>query len=497
VVIVTAAFLRLYELDLMPLHHDEGLNGHFLTILVRNGIYQYDPEHYHGPTLCYFSALIPWSYRLLGGVELQNAQGLTTFNIRLVTAAFGVGTVGLVFLLRSRLGSIGSLSAAGLIAISSGAVYFSRHFIHESLFVCFTLGIVVAVLRYFNSRQPLYLILAGVSAGLMCATKETWIITGPVLLISFVSTNLHFWLRRLLSGGKERSREERLDLPGRYRFLMDRLGGPASVLIAAVLSLTSLVIVFILFYSSFLTNYPKGLSDALSAVFSFHRVVRLEHPHPWWQYIVWLYQEESPILILAGAGALLAFWRADNRLALFVAQWAFGLLAAHSLVVYKTPWIVLNFIVPLAITSGYVCEAGYQKLRKIGRPHLLSIMGVLLTAICGYQMISLNFFHYDDETHEYVYGQTSRNLLVMLDEIDSIAKANGTGANTGIAILSHDYWPLPWYLRDYKRVAYYGQIARTNEPIIITSREQAEDIEALFGSRYVIKSLAPATVASH
>ena len=50
-----AAFLRFFWLELKPLHHDEGVNGFFLTNLVRDGVYKYDPANYHGPTLYYIS----------------------------------------------------------------------------------------------------------------------------------------------------------------------------------------------------------------------------------------------------------------------------------------------------------------------------------------------------------------------------------------------------------------------------------------------------------
>src|SRR5258705_13560549 len=92
-ILCIAAFLRLYNLNLVPLHHDEGVNGNFLVRLVREGVYQYDPANYHGPTLYYFAALIPWIIRFLFGANAQNSYGLTTFNIRLVPALFGVGTI--------------------------------------------------------------------------------------------------------------------------------------------------------------------------------------------------------------------------------------------------------------------------------------------------------------------------------------------------------------------------------------------------------------------
>src|SRR5688572_22085738 len=55
VVTAVAAFLRFYELGLKPFHHDEGVNGWFLTNLVRDGLYKYDPANYHGPTLYYIA----------------------------------------------------------------------------------------------------------------------------------------------------------------------------------------------------------------------------------------------------------------------------------------------------------------------------------------------------------------------------------------------------------------------------------------------------------
>ena len=79
-------------------------------------------------------------------------------------------------------------AAAGLIAISPGAIYLSRYFIHESLFVFFTLGIVVAALKFYDTGAARYLILASISAALMVATKETWVMNGPVLLIALVTT---------------------------------------------------------------------------------------------------------------------------------------------------------------------------------------------------------------------------------------------------------------------------------------------------------------------
>jgi uncharacterized protein (TIGR03663 family) len=479
-ILLVGAFLRLYNLGLVPLHHDEGVNGNFLVTLVRTGQYTYNPENYHGPTLYFFSAVIPWLARFVGGKVFGENYGLTTFNIRFVTAAFGIGTIWLALLLRKRIGTIGALSAAGLIAISPGAVYLSRYFIHESLFVFFTLGIVVAALKYYDTKQAAYLILASISAALMVATKETWIINGPVLLIALITTSGYFWIREKFAGKRSEG-----SLGERWREMLERFGGPVPLATVALVAFAVFVLVNVLFYSSFFTNYPKGVNDAMQTL-NMWRHRTQEHYHPPYQYVYWLLQEEGIVLVLGGIGALIAVVRANNRLAVFLALWSFGLLAGYSLVGYKTPWISLNFIVPLALTSGYALDVAYQKLRDFGQPRLFIILAVLIAVPCTYQMYQLNFVHYDDDAYPYVYAHTRRELLQMLDEIDRVSNRMGTGTDTGIALVSPDYWPLPWYFRDYKKVGYYQQIVATNEPIIIGSTAQEEQLKETYGDRYVL-----------
>jgi uncharacterized protein (TIGR03663 family) len=493
-ILFVGALLRLVYLPLVPLHHDEGVNGNFLVPLVRNGTYTYDPSNYHGPTLYYFSAIFGWVARFFGSEQFRDAYGLTTFNVRFVTAAFGVATIGLALLLRKRLGAVGALSAAALIAISPGAVYLSRYFIHETLFVFFMFGIVVAAVKYYDSGAGVYLILAAISAALMTATKETWIINGPVLLLALLTTSGYFWLRHKLQ------QPAGISPPDRKAGVLDRFGGPISVATVALVSFTVFIVVNVLFYSSFFNNYPKGVSDGLMTL-ALWRKRTDEHVHPWSQYIKWLIKEEGIILMLGGLGALLALWRANNRFALFAAQWAFGLLAAYSLVGYKTPWIALNFIVPLALTSGYTLEVLYRKLCEFNQGLLFLAPAVLIVAFCGFQMYQLNFVHYDDDQYVYVYAHTRREMLVMLEQIeqvaDRLAQMDRTGKITrhdaGIAIVSPEYWPLPWYFRDYKRVGYYQKAVATTEPIIIgclscvepgDSIPQKEKLDEMYGAEY-------------
>ena len=235
-----AAFLRFFALSLKPFHHDEGVNGFFLTTLFRDGVYKYDPANYHGPTLYYIS------------LAFAKVFGLETVSVRASVAIFGVLTVILVFFLKRYIGKIGSLFAGLCIALSPGMVFISRYFIHEIFFVFLSLAIVIAVLFFiekqkagpfavgwmvmlllvcflpsalilagymggenptavwafrlaffvveavlvffvmrmllsWNNGRPIYLLLASASVALMFATKETAFITIGTLLIACLS----------------------------------------------------------------------------------------------------------------------------------------------------------------------------------------------------------------------------------------------------------------------------------------------------------------------
>src|ERR1043166_3939470 len=223
VIFLIAVALRVYDLNLVPLHHDEGVNGNFLVRLVREGTYQYDPENYHGPPLYYFAAVFPLIVRVLFGKTAMDNWGLTTFSIRMVPVVFGLATIGLVFLLRRWLGTVATLTAALLLALSPGAVYLSRYFIHETQFVFFTLGIVVASLYFYEERNPSYLILAAASAALLFATKETAMISVGVLLIALVVMLVYLRLYR----GKPRApktRGPRQPQPSFFTRIVDEFG---------------------------------------------------------------------------------------------------------------------------------------------------------------------------------------------------------------------------------------------------------------------------------
>ncbi len=140
-IVAVSAFLRFFQLGLKPFHHDEGVNGFFLTTLFKDGIYKYDPSNYHGPTLYYIS------------VAFAKVFGLETVPVRVSMAIFGVLMVVLALYLKRYIGRVGALVAALFLALSPGMVFISRYFIHEIFFVFLSLGIALSILLFIEKRR--------------------------------------------------------------------------------------------------------------------------------------------------------------------------------------------------------------------------------------------------------------------------------------------------------------------------------------------------------
>lgn len=482
-ILFIAAALRLPELALNPFHHDEGVNGFFTANLVRQGVYTYDPANYHGPSLYYFALVSEVLF------------GLTTEAMRFVPVVFGILTVGLVFLLRRYLGALAVLTAGGLLAISPGAVYVSRDFIHETLLVALSLAVVVAAVSYLDRREPKYLLAGAGSLALLLATKETGIITIAVLLIAVAVGHWYFqWRRpsiRRPRSGRSTPRGGSVWIQGvEYRPAppSEPVEGPLArwtwaripgehIVGAAVVFGT----IYLLLYSSFFSNFPKGLIDSLATFTIWTQTGGATQTQPLLKYLEWMVPAEAPILILGVIGGLIAAIRAPSRLWVVIGLWAAGITAAYSIIQYKTPWIILNMLVPLALLAGLAVTEAWRSARlRVGVP---IVLGAAVMA-SSYQAIDLNYRHYDDETYPYVFVHSTRDMLSLVAEIEATADRAGTGKETGVVFVMPDYWPLPWYFRDYPRAGFFGQIVDTQEAMIVANVNQEAELAQKIAGKY-------------
>ncbi len=491
--VIIAIWIRFAQIGIKPFHHDEGVNSYFLLNLHRQGEYKYDPTNYHGPTLYYFALL---TLRIFGE---------TDFALRFFPALFGILSVLMVWLLRKHLGPVGTSVAAFLMALSPGLVYFSRDFIHEMSFGCFSLGIVVGAWRYAESKNFIWLALMATSAGLLFATKETAIITAVVMIIAAVCAIAWDITRKLF--------RQREFTPGRWNISLDHI-------LAAIIIF---IFINIIFYASFFVPqaYPdggrhvywKGVTDAVKSIALWTRRSGSEHVKGFWYYFGIILKLELPLLIGSLVAGIFVAWR-GTRFWLFVSAWTLGLALAYSIIGYKTPWLIVSFLVPMAILSGHAAQQIYSALPhpKLKLLWLMTLAGVLI--FNGGLAWKLNFEKFDDNGNSsgyftgageklelkpytdglygYVYAQTNRGALQLVEAIKNESDKFPTRNETGIYVSapSGDYWPLPWYLRDFNNVAYTGSLPSNasgqleiSQPIIIANVSQQSELESLSGWR--------------
>ncbi|HMO79187.1 MAG TPA: glycosyltransferase family 39 protein [Pyrinomonadaceae bacterium] len=531
-----AFFLRFYWLALKPFHHDEGVNGWFLTNLFRTGVYKYDPENYHGPTLYYIS------------LAFSKAFGLDTVTVRWSVAVWGVLIVVLAFYLRPYLGRIGSLAAAAFLALSPGMVFISRYFIHEIFFVFLSLTIVMSVVYFIERRKagpfaigwmfllllvcflpsalnlarviagegsdnfvyiavtvfaleavlvffvvwmlaawrdgrPIYFLLAMASVALFFATKETAFITLGTMAIAVLLVWL--WRRNMAATLDKGGEDDIADAGLNGENFREAIGTGADRWLIWTAGILMLIYVFVLFFSSFFT-YPEGVKKALEAYAIWTKTGTRDHTDNGWQaYLEWAWQVEAPIVLLSAVGTAIAFLKARHRFAMFAGLWTLGLFLAYSIIPYKTPWLALSFILPACLAAGYAIN----EIAKYGGRNGIAAAAAIGTAACGvlaYQTYDHNFVRYDDEKMPYVYAHTRREFLDMVADIERFAEASGKGEKAAVDIVSPDYWPLVWYLRDYREAVFHGQLVDRSsaEMIVAKRRDQENDVTARYSANY-------------
>jgi uncharacterized protein (TIGR03663 family) len=482
--VAVAIFLRFYLLEIKPLHHDEGVNSHFLLALIREGKYKYDPANYHGPSLYYFTLL---SVKLLGESE---------FALRFFPAICGVFTVILMWGLRSGLGLVGTPVAAWSLALSPGLVYFARDFIHESSFVFFMVGITVSA---YHWKKPSSIFWLSIFSGLLLTTKETSIHTFLVLIAALVCAFIWFQIRNKVTG--EISDAPKLNVaPLLYEGLQN-----------AAIFFPIVITIYLILYTSFFTN-PSGPLDFLKSVFQWTGRGFNEHihDHVWSYYLGVLTKLELPLVVAGTIGFFITLWK-GSRFGLFLMALAYGLVIGYSRIPYKTPWLMVSMITALAIFSGYVAQVIFDQL-KMNTPRLIFVflLLILITPIF-WMSYTVNLKKYEDNNNEsgyfaefgrekkltaytdtqygYVYAQTNETAKDLFTEINRINPDE-------IFYITRDYWPLPWYLRKYKVSGYEDQAPDNFEgKLLIGAKGQEEETMTKLKGNYVAKTyqLRPAT----
>jgi len=326
-------------------------------------------------------------------------------------------------------GFIACLVAALLFAVAPLPVYYSRYFIHETLFVAATLGLILSGGRALKTNSLWPTALAGSCAALMLACKET----APLHFFALAVALLAVRYGTPASG------------PAR------RVGVPSAKIIFTAAAV--FIFTVILLFTWFGQNW-RVFADMLHAIPSFAgRAGGQGHEKPFWYYAKVLGGGWSGTVILGLA--LLGIMRArKSGRGLFLVAYALLIAVIYSAIPYKTPWLALNLWLPLTLLAGLAIEWLWFVRAKFSiRVLLLAFIGLLgfLVAQDTRQRVFLNPA---DEKNPYAYAHTSEDLLRLPGRLQELARQNKT-PNPRIAVVAADAWPLPWYLRKWSQVGFW------------------------------------------
>ena len=415
-----ALAIRLPQLGERPMHTDESVNAYLTGKLLAGESFKYDSQDRHGPAL--FLVAEPL-VKLLGA---KNFSALTETELRLTPVIVGSATILLFGAGVELFGFAACLVAALLFAIAPLPVYYSRYFIHETLFVAATLGLILSGARLWKTPSASSATFAGVCAALMLACKET-------AVIHFFALGVALFFSQL---------------PKPHRkFPPVKIVGTA---------LAVFLVTTILLFTWFGRNWTV-FADMLQAIPRFAARAGGEgHEKPFGYY----FQLLDPLLILflvAVAGIYAAVCDAvvgcrRQNLALVI----YGLVVAliYSAIPYKTPWLALNLWLPLTLLCGLGVNAFWEQMKTPAARWGVVAAGVFLLATLASQTQTLVFNQPADVKNPYAYAHTSEDLLGLPPRLAELAQEYKI-ADPVIAVVAKDAWPLPWYLRKFSQVGYW------------------------------------------
>ena len=427
------------RLDLRPMHADEAVQAARFRELCWGRGYRYDPQEFHGPTLSYATLPSVWISRPAAFAATSECT------YRIVPVVFGTGLILLLGLLRDGIGRCATVSAAVWIGLSPAMVFYSRYYIHEMLLVFFSLAALATAWRSTRSGHCIWCLLAGASIGLMQATKET-------AVLAYAAAGLALGVVGYTSATMKLHTDDGWR-PVRARHLLS--GGLVAVLVAGLL------------LSSFGRHGRGPLDGFLTYLPWFQRAGGAStHIHPWYFYLerlAWWKLAPGPrfseglILALSAVG----IWAGTIQprlmpagvnvtLVRWLSAYTLGLTLLYSLIPYKTPWCLLQFLLGYVLLAGVGTAVLLSTERTWWQRAAVALLMLPLTGNLAWQAYRASYLLPSDPRNPYVYAQTVDDILRLDEDLRQLAQAGARDEAVRLSVIWDGpyYWPLPWYLRN-------------------------------------------------
>jgi predicted membrane-bound mannosyltransferase len=145
----------------------------------------------------------------------------------------------------------------------------------------------------------------------------------------------------------------------------------------------------------------------------------------------------------------------------------------YSIVKYKTPWLVINAVVPLSVAATWFLAAIYA--RHWGGLYYGTLVSFVYFGVAGYLSYTYNFAIPYGTKNPYSYTHTSAGMLSFINDLQSYQKQLGREPQVTIGV--DGYWPLPYYFRDrtlvgYQKVENPEQFAAQQDIIVLNHTQE-------------------------
>jgi uncharacterized protein (TIGR03663 family) len=417
-----ALAVRLPQLAERPMHTDEAINGYIIGDLLTGKPFHYDPQDRHGPVLYLIAKPI---VKICGA---KNFSELTETELRLTPVVIGSAMILLFGAAVEIFGFIPCLIAALLFAFAPLPVYYSRYFIHETLFVAATFGLILSGWQTLKKNSVLLAVLTGMCAALMLACKETAVI--------------HFFA---------------LACAAFCGWLFKREKFPSPKIITTVFAV--FIVATILLFTWFGQNW-SALSDLAHAVSRFAARAGGEgHEKPLSYYLKLLGTGWSGALILTAA-ALGFFDALFSTRRVFFAVYSLLIAIIYSAIPYKQPWLALNLWLPLSLLAGIIVESCRRAEPKFHARLLVLFLVCIGGTGLAHDTLKYAFKIPADGKNPYAYAHTTDDILRLAPRLNELAQQDKI-SNPHIVVVMKDAWPLPWYLRGFFYIGFWQPEEKT------------------------------------
>jgi hypothetical protein len=254
----------------------------------------------------------------------------------------------------------------------------------------------------------------------------------------------------------------------------------------------------VFFYSGTFLNW-HGVPDFFSAYLKWFRTGTGAGGHVKEEYqighcallnyywIALMVRDEWPSLV-GLAFALRLAWPAPAQ-ERYLALYGLAVLAAYSLVPYKTPWCIISILWPFSLLFGSaVVESAFLARRLTLNPAWVVVSALLLLGASLIMTLRLNFRHCTDPKEPYVYVQTLPGVALITEPVLGLAARDPKNHAMGGEIILESYYPLPWILGDFSRIGYYGrdQMPTALEgDFIVALTSQQKEVESKLRAPYL------------